>query len=243
MTDAQLVQGILKNDEKVWKYIYREYKSRFVTILRKEFLFLALTHNMEDIFTDSCLVLMDKVKGDTFVVMRNGGLFSLLVSIGRGLAKNLQRKKKPVGDLSDEKLTRDHVEERDVTVEEQQQEQNDFLDRVFDSIPADCKNLLMKFYWDHKPMDELASMMGLRNADTAKTKKNRCMNKFKEIAKKLIGNDEFAEDVLRACAERAALRELFASERAIAKDTGIVVAACRTVDKKKESTKRPKKGK
>ena len=243
MTDSQIVQGILNNNDQVWKYIYREYKSRFVAILRKEFLFLALTHSMEDVFTEACLVLMDKVKGDAFVVTRNGGLFSFLVSIGKGLAKNMQRKKKPVGDVSDDKLMRDQVEECDITVDKQQQEQNEFLDRVFDSIPSDCKDMLIKFYWDRKPMDELASMMGLRNADTAKTKKNRCMNKFKEIAKMLIGNDEYAEDVLRACAERAALRELFASERAMAKETGIVVAACRTIDKKKSAKKAPKKDK
>lgn len=243
MTDSQIVHGVLKNDDLVWKYIYKEYKARFVSILRREFLFLALTHSMEDVFTDSCMVLMDKVKSDAFVVVRNGGLFSFLVSIGRGLAQNMRRKKRPVDELSGEKATEGQAEDRDVSVDRQQQEQNEFLDRVFDSIPGDCKRLLIKFYWEHKPMDELAGMMGLKNADTAKTKKNRCMNKFKEIAKMLVSSDQFAEEVLRACAERAALKELFASERTRAKNTGIVVAAYKVKDKEKDSKKSPKKNK
>ena len=230
MTDAQLVQGILRNDDRVWKSIYREYRAPFIATLKKVLLSPALLMNdWEDIFSDSCIVLMDKVKGDAFTVVRNGGLFSFLVSIGTGLARNMIRKKRPLSEVQQEKIA-DNVHGQsgspEVTVTEQQQMQDEFLDRVFDSMPGDCRMMLIKFYWDHKPMDEIASMMGLRNADTAKTKKNRCMNKFKDIASKLVASEEYAEDVLRACAERAALRELLASERAAMDESDVVIAAC-----------------
>lgn len=230
MTDTQLVQGILRNDDQVWRHIYREFRVPFVATLKKILASpLLLANDWDDIFNDACLLLMEKVKGDAFAVVRNGGLFSFLVSLGKGLARNLIRKKRPL-DEQQQKRVEDNVhpsdENFDVTVEERQQTQNEFLDRVFDSMPSDCRMMLMAFYWEHKPMDEISSMLGLRNADTAKTKKNRCMNKFKEIAKRLVSSDEYAEDVLRACAERAALRELLESERIMAKDASIVVAAC-----------------
>ena len=50
------------------------------------------------------------------------------------------------------------------------------------------------------------------------------MNKFKDIAAKLIGNDEFAEEAVRAAVERAALKELMNNERGYA-ETGISMAA------------------
>ena len=80
-------------------------------------------------------------------------------------------------------------------------------------------------------MDEIASILSLRNADTAKTKKNRCMNQFKEIAKKLVESDEFAEDMVRACVERSMLRELLVEERVMANDSSIRMAALETEDK------------
>ena len=73
-------------------------------------------------------------------------------------------------------------------------------------------------------MDDIASILGMRNADSAKTKKNKCMNKFKDIAAKLIESNEFAEEAVRAAVERAALKELLEDERFYA-ENGISMAA------------------
>ena len=117
--------------------------------------------------------------------------------------------------------------------EKKQKMQNDFLDRVFDSMPAECKQLLKLFYWERKPMDDIASILGMRNADSAKTKKSKCMNKFKDIAAQLIESDEFAEDAVRAAVERAALKELLEDERFYA-ENGISLAALDTKEDNKE---------
>ena len=43
-------------------------------------------------------------------------------------------------------------------------------------------------------MDDIASIVGMKNADSVITKKTKCMAKFKEIGKMLIENDEFPEE-------------------------------------------------
>lgn len=78
-------------------------------------------------------------------------------------------------------------------------------------------------------MDQIASILGMSNADSAKTKKNKCMNKFKDIAAKLIESDEFAEEAVRAAIERAALKELLEDEKVYA-ENGICMAALNTDD-------------
>lgn len=83
-------------------------------------------------------------------------------------------------------------------------------------------------------MDEIASILGMRNADSAKSKKSKCMNKVKEIAAQLIGNEEFAEDAIRNAVERAALRELIEEERVNA-EAGYCMAA---LDINEDSEKR-----
>ena len=227
MTDQQLLIGIMQNDERAWKYICRNMKPGFMSILGQTSSLGNLTNDdVEDIFQESMIVLMQKAKSGIIMISRDGALFSYLVQIGKLTACNFIRKRRP--QVSEDLVTiSDNLhkeEENDLAVDEKQKSQDEFLDRVFDSLPSDCKTLLKHFYWGHKPMDQIASILGMRNADSAKTKKNKCMNKFKDIAAKLIESDEFAEEAVRAAVERAALKELLEDERFYA-ENGISMAA------------------
>lgn len=229
MTDSQLLIGIMQNDERAWKHICKNMKQGFTSILVQTFQFSNLTNeDIEDIFQESLIVLMQKVKSGSIVISREGALFSYLVQIGKLTACNLIRKRKDI--TSEDVVTISdnlHKEYEDISVDEKQKSQDEFLDRVFDSLPSDCKTLLKHFYWGRKPMDQIASVLGMRNADSAKTKKNKCMNKFKDIAAKLIESDEFAEEAVRAAVERAALKELLEDEK-ICAEGGICRAALNT---------------
>lgn len=231
MTDHQLLIGIMQNDERAWKHICRNTKQGFAAILVQTFSFNSLTNeDIEDIFQESCIVLMQKVKDGGVALSREGALFSLLVQIGKLTACNLVRKRKDITTENVVTISDNlHKEYEDISVDEKQKSQDEFLDRVFDSLPSDCKTLLKHFYWGRKPMDHIASVLGMRNADSAKTKKNKCMNKFKDIAAKLIESDEFAEEAVRAAVERAALKELLENEKVYA-ENGICTAALNTDD-------------
>ena len=225
MTDSQLLIGIMQNDERAWKHICRNMKPGFASILGQTSSLGNLTNeDIEDVFQESMIVLLQKVKSGAVTVSREGALFSYLVQIGKFTANNLSRKKSSVADNMVTITDNLHKECEDISVDEKQKSQDEFLDRVFDSLPSDCKTLLKHFYWGHKPMDQIASILGMRNADSAKTKKNKCMNKFKDIAAKLIESDEFAEEAVRAAVERAALKELLEDERFYA-ENGISMAA------------------
>lgn len=235
MTDAQIVMSIMQNDPRGWRYICRNMKQGFASIIGKTFSFgPTAKDDIEDIFQDSCLVLMQKIKGGEFTVSREGSVFTCLVQIGKLTAFNLIRKRRPLTSKEEITITVNlHEDKQDVEMplDEKQKAQDEFLDRVFSSIPPDCQMLLKRFYWDHKPMDEIASILGLRNADTAKTKKNRCMKKVKDIASMLLESDEFAEDAVRAAVERAALKELLEEEREYSEIPDIAIAALDTEDK------------
>lgn len=231
MTDQQILIGIMQNDERAWKHICRNMKQGFAAILVQTFSFNSLTNeDIEDIFQESLIVLMQKAKNGSLEISREGALFSYLVQIGKLTAYNLVRKRKDITTENVVTISDNlHKEYEDISVDEKQKSQDEFLDRVFDSLPSDCKTLLKHFYWGRKPMDHIASVLGMRNADSAKTKKNKCMNKFKDIAAKLIESDEFAEEAVRAAVERAALKELLENEKVYA-ENGICTAALNTDD-------------
>ena len=228
MSDSQLLFGIMQNDNRAWRHICRKMKAGFSKILTDAFPLVKLTsEDLEDIFQESCIVLMQKVKSGCVTIAREGALFSYLVQIGKLTACNLVRKRRALTQEEvvtiSENLHKEDVD-NEISVDEKQKSQDEFLDRVFDSLPSDCKTLLKHFYWGKKSMDDIASILGMRNADSAKTKKNKCMNKFKDIAAKLIESDEFAEEAVRAAVERAALKELLEDERFYA-ENGISMAA------------------
>lgn len=250
MTDSQIVLGIQNNNPIVWRYICRNLKSPFVATLKRFCLSSSLSSDdWEDIFQDACMILMENVKKNKFEERQGSTLFSYFVEIGKRTMQAALRKKAkhhPVPEKNDGSphivllwpgttSKNEEPESEIVSTEDKQKEQDRFLDRVFDSISDSCKTLLKKFYWDHKPMDEIASILSLGNANSAKTKKNRCMNDFKNIAKKLVESDEFAEDMVRACVERAMLRELLEDERVMMEDASIRAAALK-IEEDNENT-------
>ena len=228
MTDSQLLVGIMQNDNRAWRYICRNYRSGFFSILGQSFSFGPTAKaDIEDIFQESLMVLMKKVKTGGVTVSRDGALFSYLVQIGKLTACNAIRKKRPLTPEEVITISRNlHKEEKDfeMTVTEKQQTQNEFIDRAFDSLPDTCKTIFKKFYWERKPFDEIANIIGFGSEDSVKTKKSKCMKKFVDFAKKLLADDEFAEDAVRDAVERAALRELINEERVYA-ETGVTQAA------------------
>ena len=233
MTDPQLLIGIMQNDERAWRFICRNMKSGFASIIGQTFPLGNFTkEDVEDIFQESCIVLMQKIKSGGVSVFREGALFSYLVQVGKLTTCNLIRKRRsltPEEVVTISENLHKEDEDNEISADQRQASQDEFLDRVFDSIPSDCNTLLKHFYWGRKSMDDIASILGMRNADSAKTKKNKCMNKFKDIAAKLIESDEFAEEAVRAAVERAALKELMNNERIYA-ENGICMAALDTDD-------------
>ena len=233
MTDAQLIFGILQNDERAWRYICREMKPGFFSILGQTFSVDRISsEDIEDIFQESLIVLMQKVKSGKVICSHDGALFSYLVQVGKLTACNQLRKKRELNldDAVTFSLQLHNIEDDEIAAYEKQQAQNELLDKIFGRIPSECSTLLKHFYWNHKPMDEIASILGMRNANSVKSKKNKCMNRIKEIAARIIENDEFAEEVVRNAIERAALRELIEDER-IHAESGHSMAALDIDDK------------
>ena len=100
MTDQRLHMGIMQNDERAWRFICRNMKPGFSSIIGQAFAFSGFTvDDLEDIFQESCIVLMQKAKSGGVSVTREGAVFSYLVQIGKLTACNLVRKRRNLMDF------------------------------------------------------------------------------------------------------------------------------------------------
>lgn len=216
MTDSQLVDGILQNDERAWRHICKNMKTGFMSKVYSMNLHGKLSPlDLEDIFQESCIILMQTVKEDGFEVRSGNSIFNFLIKTGDLRAKNLIKKKSPLlcDELPDGPEDKNKKKNPHLTDADKQKLQHEFLEKIYNSMPSDCQRIFKLFYWDHKPMDDIASIVGMKNADSVITKKTKCMTKFKEIGKLLIAKDEFSEEDIRDTVERVALKALLEEER------------------------------
>ena len=247
MTDTQIIHGIQTNNPIVWRYICRNLKSPFIVTLKRFCLNPSLSSDdWEDIFQDTCVVLMENIKQGKFEERPGSTLFSYFVEIGKKNMQNALRKHNKhhpivqkdgsthilVFNPKEQHTSFDEID-REVTAEEKQAAQDEFIDKVFDSVPTECKNIFKMFYWEHKPMDEIASIYGLRNVNSAKTKKTRCMKLFKDVKEALLKSGDYDEELIKAAAERASLRELLEDERAYCQLDDVAIAALQIEEKEK----------
>ena len=238
MTDIQVIQGIQDNDERVWRYIYLQKRGAFVSTLTSKYDFCRFSPlEWEEIFQQSCIVLMECVKNGRLQTVEGATWFSFFIAVGKNKCREFLRKKhrydlKESGTIFHDDNPDD---EADIWMmpDEKQRVQDEFLDRVLESVPGDCSMIFKKFYWNRMPLEQLAPMFGYKNADTMANKKNKCMNKIREVAERFIAGGEFDEDTVKAAVERAALRELLEGER-IRMEQGYRQAALDVDDKEKE---------
>ena len=240
MTDNDIIQGIRDNSPAAWRELYHTaiggIRKRIEPMLGR------VNHiTFDDLFDEACITLMDHVKDGKVKEGENTNLAGYLFTICWRLAlRHHDRESKPKAEeeaesrVNGKTVAGEPVEEQVIDTEQAAEEEREafaFLDRVLESIPEDCQKLLRRFYWDKMSMKDIAPALGLKNENVAKTKKNRCMDKFKEIAKAMLADDEKAEEAVRRTIERDALRDLLEDLRK--EESGdLALAALKDKDKK-----------
>ena len=87
----------MQNNPAGWRYICRNMKQGFAAVIGRSFSFgPSAKDDIEDIFQDSCIILMQKIKSGKFILSREGAIFSCLVQIGKLTACNFIRKRRPL---------------------------------------------------------------------------------------------------------------------------------------------------
>ena len=170
----------------------------------------------DDVYQEACIILMENIKAGKLDNESEMNLSGYLYVICKRVALRYAAKKRPFRIVEkptskDEVVIKDEGEEQESKsaecMEMEEEEAMRFLDRVLDSIPPTCKSILKRFYWDKMSMKDIATLTGLKNEDTAKSTKKRCMDKFRSIAKAMLEDDEKADVAIRRTIERAALRD------------------------------------
>lgn len=205
MTDQEIIQAFLTNNQTVLREAYNAWKKPFEdsvayrTHLDVDFL--------EDAYQEAFVRLQQHIlTGRLTAENLKNSLLAYLKEIGCNVALEIIRGRRelPVSLLQpnksdDESNLEMHDEMDDDTTKElregsydpmayyYEEERERFIREQVMLIGKPCAPLLLGFYWDDKSMDMLAVELGYSNADSAKAQKAKCMKKVMTFVKnKLI---------------------------------------------------------
>jgi RNA polymerase sigma factor (sigma-70 family) len=177
--DEAILNGILRGDKAILKYIYEWYFRTIRSLIQRN---NGNEQDAEDIFQDALVIIYQRVSDNELSL--DCSFKTFLYSVCRHLwLQHLEKEKSPanIADIEN------HIELSDEMVFEIYDEQSEkyrLFQHHFLKLSKDCQKVLKLFY-NHTPLKDLADIMGYKTEKYAKTRKYLC----KENLRQRILND------------------------------------------------------
>jgi len=139
----------------------------------------------EEVLQEAVVILWEKVRGGSFEA--HSKLSTFLMGVIKNLwARRLARRKRetPLAEEFDPPAGDESV--LDGLIRE---EQIEMMRVAMLRITELCRNILLMFYWEEKSMEEIASSLGLANAETAKSKKYQCRKSLETHLRSIMNHE------------------------------------------------------
>lgn len=170
-------------------------KGRVLSYLRKTF--SVADDDLDDIYQESSTAL--------FLNVRDGKLTNLTCSLGtyflriciNQTLKFIGKKKKTVPLFDDSTITNkdafrpDKIDELyQLCTEDEEADKvarsEKIVQTIIETMPDTCKNVFQGYYWDNFTTSTIADMFGFANANSVKTQKYKCLQKFRNKYNELM---------------------------------------------------------
>ena len=137
-------------------------------------------NSARDLFQEVLIALVKNIRNPEFELYTGTKLGTYLMSIAQNkwLALLAKNKKKETVEIGDQPLDwRNSTDEIDPKYKEEK-----FLkmEKALDHIGHECKEIIMNYYYYETALNKIADIMGYTQA-FIRVKKNRCMNKLKDL--------------------------------------------------------------
>ena len=169
-----VIQRIKSGDYTELENVYKEYRLEFFRWIVKQY---NCSHeDAQDIYQQSMIIFYENIVTDKITAL-NSGIKTYLFAIGKNKYFELMRDKhKQNIELSEYHTP---AEEEDAEVFQEDMDKVTELERSLKQIGDPCKSILELYYYHRKSMQDIAEKLGLKNTDTAKNMKYKCLQRLK----------------------------------------------------------------
>lgn len=182
MPNNEFYIGFKNNNQEIISKFYESFSDKFKCLLKSKYSTLYFDDDfLADIYQDTVVRLWENIQHEKISLENlTSDIASYLMGIGENVLRETLRKKKEVF-LEDLPKMPDYTK-KFISIHEIN-ERNKAIRKLVDSMEEPCAPILLDFYWRGYSMEEIAFRLGYANANSAKTQKNKCMNKLKTIFK------------------------------------------------------------
>ncbi len=190
-SDEQILKGILRHDNLILQYIYKQYYYNINYFIRKN---QGSEDDASDIFQEAIIIIYRKIK-ENDLIFEKSSFKSYLFSVCRFLwLKQLEKRRIEKEKLNDTLPYQDDLYDDNLNELVEKNERYGLYQKHFSTLSTDCQKL-MQLFFEKVPLKEIAKVMGYKSEKYAKKRKYKCkellINRIKQDAefKKILEDD------------------------------------------------------
>lgn len=190
-SDEQILKGILRHDNLILQYIYKEYYYNINYFIRKN---QGSEDDASDIFQEAIIIVYRKIT-ENDLVFEKSSFKGYLFSVCRFLwLKQLEKRRIEKERLNETLPYQENLYDENLVELVDKNEKYGLYQKHFITLSTDCQKLLQMFF-EKIPLREIAKVMGYKSEKYAKTRKYKCkeilISRIKQDAqfKKILEDD------------------------------------------------------
>ncbi len=173
ISDNSLLDRLKDEDNSSFEILYRFYFPSIATHITNN---CGNTEDAEDIFQESIIVLLHKVRQTDFVLTSSLKTYLFAISKNLWLKRLRDNKILPVADF--EKYQKE-TETFKIEIQPEKTKE-DKLSSWLSKITANCQRILKAIFFYNEPMDSLMKKLGWKNKHTAANQQYKCIQQVKK---------------------------------------------------------------
>lgn len=190
-SDEQILKGILRHDNLILQYIYKQYYYSINYFIRKN---QGSEDDASDIFQEAIIIIYRKIK-ENDLIFEKSSFKGYLFSVCRFLwLKQLEKRRIEKEKLNDSLPYHEDLYDDNFNELVEKNERYGLYQKHFSTLSTDCQKLLQLFF-EKVSLKEIAKVMGYKSEKYAKKRKFKCkellINRIKQDAEfnKILEDD------------------------------------------------------
>ncbi len=169
-SDEQILKGILRHDNLVLQYIYKQFYYKVYLFIKKN---SGNEEDANDVFQEAIIIMYRKLKENDLTI-ETSSFHGYLYSVCRFLwLKQLEKRRTEQEKLNDTLPFQEDIYDDDLAELVEKNERYSLYQKHFKTLSTDCQKLLQLFF-EKVPLSEIAKIMGYKGEKYAKKRKYMC---------------------------------------------------------------------
>ncbi|MGQ7871256.1 RNA polymerase sigma factor [Sunxiuqinia sp. sy24] len=188
-TNEELLHGILRNDNLILQYIYKNFFYKINFFIKKN---SGDDEDSNDIFQEAIIIIYRKLKANDLVL--DCSFETYIYSVCRFLwLKQLEKRKNEREKIQDNHDFNEDIYDSGFEETAEKNEKYKLYQKHFKNLGKDCQKILQLFF-DRVPLKQIAQVMGYQSEKYAKKRKYKCKEYLVKSIKQDIEYKKILED-------------------------------------------------